>query len=229
MITPNRRSKRILTYFRIEVIFKNLPVLFRQIFLCYNRLSLCNSEKAFGISPYHSVENRNILQDVPLKICYIYVVKGKCCQMANEVRTVCYDPDLQIEAYRFEGVKQKFPNHFHDYYVIGFIEKGKRLLVCSGRESIIRPGDILLFNPGDNHTCRQISEEALDYRCLNIQPDVMRKTATEIQGTASLPTFRENVAFNSDLADSLRELHRMIANRDRDFKKEEIFQEKREK
>jgi AraC-like DNA-binding protein/mannose-6-phosphate isomerase-like protein (cupin superfamily) len=143
--------------------------------------------------------------------------------MANEVRTVCYDPDLHIEAYRFEGVKQKFPNHFHDYYVIGFIENGKRLLVCNGRESVIRPGDILLFNPGDNHACQQVSEEALDYRCLNIQPNVMKKMAAEIQGTASLPVFRENVAFNSDLADSLRELHRMIADKNRDFKKEEIF------
>lgn len=143
--------------------------------------------------------------------------------MANEVRTVCYDPDLQIEAYRFEGVKQKFPNHFHDYYVIGFIESGKRLLVCNGRESVIRSGDILLINPGDKHACQQVSEEALDYRCLNIQPDVMKKTVTEIQKNASLPVFRENVAFNSDLADSLRELHRMIADRIRDFKKEEIF------
>lgn len=51
--------------------------------------------------------------------------------MANEVRTVYYDSDLHIEAYRFEGVKQKFPNHFHDYYVIGFIENGKRLLICN--------------------------------------------------------------------------------------------------
>ncbi len=130
---------------------------------------------------------------------------------------------MHIEAYSFEGVKQKFPNHFHDYYVIGFIENGKRLLVCNGRESVIQPGDILLFNPGDNHACQQVSEEALDYRCLNIQPDVMKKTAMEIKGTASLPVFRENVAFNSNLADSLRELHRMIADKNRDFKKEEIF------
>ncbi len=29
---------------------------------------------------------------------------------------------------------QKFPNHFHDYYVIGFIEKGKRHLSCKNKE-----------------------------------------------------------------------------------------------
>ena len=49
--------------------------------------------------------------------------------MQKEVRTVCYDDDLQLEAYRFEGIAQPFPNHFHDYYVIGFIEAGTRCLI----------------------------------------------------------------------------------------------------
>lgn len=41
-----------------------------------------------------------------------------------------YDADLQIEAYHLYGIVQKFPNHFHDSYVIGFIEGGKRHLWC---------------------------------------------------------------------------------------------------
>ncbi len=48
--------------------------------------------------------------------------------MQKEIRTVCYDEDLHLEAYRFEGIVQPFPNHFHDYYVIGFIEAGDTLL-----------------------------------------------------------------------------------------------------
>ena len=44
--------------------------------------------------------------------------------MEQETRTVKYDPELKIEAYSFKGIMQKFPNHFHDYYVIGFIESG---------------------------------------------------------------------------------------------------------
>jgi AraC-like ligand binding domain. len=143
--------------------------------------------------------------------------------MNDEIRTVCYDPDLNMEAYRFEGVRQKFPNHFHDYYVIGFIESGLRALVCREREYILRPGDILLLNPKDNHTCRQLQTEALDYRCLNIQPQTMREVAAEIQGTDALPVFRQNVLVQSELAGSLRELHQRIAARDRDFKKEELF------
>lgn len=144
-------------------------------------------------------------------------------KLPDETRTICFDADLKVEAYRFEGVMQKFPNHFHDYYVIGFIEKSKRYLLCKGQEYVIQPGDILLFNPGDNHTCQQISEEPLDYRCLNIQPDIMRKTSSEIMEKDCLPIFMENVLFRSDLAVSLRELHQMIMEKRTDFKKEELF------
>lgn len=75
--------------------------------------------------------------------------------MEQETRTVKYDPELKVEAYSFKGIMQKFPNHFHDYYVIGFIESGERCLSCKNKEYTVEPGDLLLFNPRDNHTCEQ--------------------------------------------------------------------------
>ena len=50
--------------------------------------------------------------------------------MVPETRTVYFDADLNIEAYSFKGIRQKFPTHFHEYYVIGFIENGRRELFC---------------------------------------------------------------------------------------------------
>ena len=50
----------------------------------------------------------------------IIIVKEET-HMKKETRTVVYDDELRIEAYRFEGIVQPFPNHFHEYYVIGFI------------------------------------------------------------------------------------------------------------
>lgn len=143
--------------------------------------------------------------------------------MANEVRTVFYDSDLKMEAYRFEGIMQKFPNHFHDYYVIGFIEKGQRYLLCKNQEYIINPGDITIFNPRDTHTCEQTNGKTLDYRCINIQPDIMRQTVFEITGREYLPCFTQAVLYRSELASSLRELHIMISEGEADFKKEELF------
>ncbi len=34
--------------------------------------------------------------------------------MKKEVRTVIYDDELRLEAYRFEEIMQSFPNHFHE-------------------------------------------------------------------------------------------------------------------
>lgn len=79
--------------------------------------------------------------------------------MNKETRTVRYDEDLGLEAYRFRGIVQPFPNHFHGYYVIGYVEAGLRRLFCKNREYTIKPGGILLFNPRDNHGCAQSGGE----------------------------------------------------------------------
>ena len=143
--------------------------------------------------------------------------------MEQETRTVKYDPELKVEAYSFKGIMQKFPNHFHDYYVIGFIESGERCLSCKNRKYTVEPGDLLLFNPRDNHTCEQIDGRTLDYRCINVHPETMSKAAFEITGKDYLPYFSPAVIFHSELASLLRELHMIIMEEEKDFRKEEIF------
>ncbi len=143
--------------------------------------------------------------------------------MEKEIRTVNFDAELKVEAYHFQGVMQKFPNHFHEYYVIGFIERGQRYLSCKNKEYTIEPGDLLLFNPRDNHTCEQIDGKALDYRCINIQLEIMSKAVLEIAGKEYLPYFTQQVVFHSELVPLLKELHLIIMQEEKDFRKEEIF------
>ncbi|MER2259225.1 MAG: AraC family transcriptional regulator [Priestia megaterium] len=143
--------------------------------------------------------------------------------MVKEIRTAHGDADLHIEAYRFKGIMQKFPAHFHEYYVIGFIEEGQRHLICQGKEYIINPGDLLLFNPYDVHSCEQIDGKTLDYRCINVMSEVMKKAVFDINGSESLPHFNSSVVQRSDAVSSLKELHLQILNGEREFKKEELF------
>jgi AraC-like DNA-binding protein/mannose-6-phosphate isomerase-like protein (cupin superfamily) len=143
--------------------------------------------------------------------------------MTKEIRTAHVDEALHIEAYRFKGIMQKFPAHFHEYYVIGFIEEGQRHLICQGKEYIINPGDLLLFNPYDTHSCEQIDGKTLDYRCINVTPDVMKKAVFDINGSESLPRFNSNVVQASEVVSSLKELHLQILNGEHEFKKEELF------
>ncbi|AIQ53504.1 AraC family ligand binding domain-containing protein [Paenibacillus sp. FSL R7-0331] len=143
--------------------------------------------------------------------------------MSHEVRTVVFDQDLKLEAYRFEGIMQKFPNHFHDYYVIGFIEQGKRLLQCGNEEYILNSGDLIIFNPQDPHSCEQVDGRTLDYRCINVQPEIMRQYVREIIGKSELPRFTQAVLFQSELAVPLHDLHQMLLEEQADFQKEELL------
>ena len=143
--------------------------------------------------------------------------------MSEECRSVYFDPSLKVEAYQFQGVMQKFPNHFHEYYVIGFIEKGQRYLLCKNQEYLINEGDLLIFNPHDTHSCEQLNEKALDYRCLNISTDTMRGINYEVTGNKVLPQFSRQVIQQSDLIPSLKELHNLIMQQDTNLHKEELF------
>ncbi|MGZ7441075.1 AraC family ligand binding domain-containing protein [Paenibacillus sp. TH7-28] len=140
-----------------------------------------------------------------------------------EIRTVVFDPDLNVEAYRFVGIMQKFPNHFHDYYVIGFIEQGKRLLSCNRKEYIINSGDVVIFNLHEPHACEQVDGRSLDYRCINIEPGVMRQYVQEITGTAYLPRFSQTVLYRSELAGYLHDLHQLLMEEETSFHKEEML------
>lgn len=143
--------------------------------------------------------------------------------MKKEVRTVCYDEELRIEAYHFQGIMKPFPNHFHEYYVIGFVEAGNRCMSCRGEEFIIGEGDIVLFHPGDNHACMQCDGGTFDYRGFHIAGEVMMELAEEVTGKRKLPGFSRHVIKDEELACCLRSLHQMVMGGEMEFRKEETW------
>lgn len=143
--------------------------------------------------------------------------------MKTESREFYYDEDLQLEAYQFKGIMQPFPNHFHEYYVIGFIEHGQRRLLCKNVEYHLVAQDIIIFNPAENHDCAPLDNELLDYRALNIPKETMRSIATDISGVDRLPLFHKNVLKDEEIATYLHNVHRMIVENSKEFEKEETL------
>lgn len=141
--------------------------------------------------------------------------------MKKEIHTIVYDEELNIEAYYFQGTMKPFPNHFHEHYVIGLMEDGRRCLSCRNREYVIEKNQIMLLNPGDNHGCTQADHGAMDYRGLNISKPVMMDLAEEITGKHELPGFSENVIGDKTAIWYLRNLHRMMMEEENAFGKEE--------
>lgn len=143
--------------------------------------------------------------------------------MRKERKTIVYDQELRVEAYRFEGMRHPFPNHFHEHYVIGLVEGGQRVLSCKNKEYTIEKGSMILFNPGDNHACAQSDGGRFDYRGLNIGKEVMLDFAEEVSGQRRLPVFRENVVWDDEAACCLRLLHEMVMQEIDDWGKEEAM------
>lgn len=141
--------------------------------------------------------------------------------MKKAIKTIVYDDELRIEAYHYEGIVQPFPNHFHEYYVIGFVEKGERCLSCKNQVHNIKRGNILLFNPGDNHACVQSDDGTLEYRGFNITKEVMLDLAEEVTGKRELLGFSKNVILDDEITCYLRSLHKQVMRGSCEFDKEE--------
>jgi len=139
------------------------------------------------------------------------------------MKTICYDEDLKIEACHFKGSVQPFPNHFHDYYVIGYIKEGQRLLSCKNIEYEISKDDILIFNYEENHECHQNQQDRFDYCGFNIPKTVMKELTRDITGQSYLPLFNQTVFKDEEVLCYLSKLHHCIMKNTQDFEKEELL------
>ena len=96
-------------------------------------------------------------------------------------RTIKHDEVLGLEAFCLQGYAQPFPKHFHDYYVLGFVVSGERELFCNGLNLQVFPGNLLIFNPRDNHECVSTSRAPLlHYLGFNILKIELLKLVPEL-------------------------------------------------
>ena len=94
--------------------------------------------------------------------------------------------------------------------MIGLIEGGEHVLSCKNQKYTVTAGDILLFDPGDNHACVQSDDGTLDYRGINITKEVMLDLAEEVAGRRELSEFSRNVIADEEVACYLRPLHELV-------------------
>lgn len=143
--------------------------------------------------------------------------------MEKPTKRMAADRALQIEAYRFQGLAQPFPLHFHPHYVLGLVERGTRQLTCKGREYSLGPGQLFLLNPGDSHACIQCGEEPLDYRSVTLPIEAMQALAADLTGAKALPVFPAPVVEDPEAALQLRLLHGLLFQDSSRFAREEAL------
>lgn len=156
-------------------------------------------------------------------IIFLHYEKGMILLKQQTAKNICYDNDLKLEAYSLSGTVQPFPNHIHDYYVAGIVEKGGRLLYCRNKEYLLWRGDALLLSPYDNHGCKQKSNEAFVYKAINIPKDVMNRYVREFDLGCENFCFSENVVSNSEIYNCINLLHNLVMLGGEKFEKEETL------
>ncbi|MCD8163733.1 MAG: AraC family transcriptional regulator [Synergistaceae bacterium] len=89
----------------------------------------------------------------------------------------------------------------------------------------VRPvgGGYRPFNPRDNHCCSPLGVEALDYRAVNIGPQVLSRLLRETGLCAEELCFTKNVLFQSDIAQPLAALYDAVAARAPKMEREEAL------
>jgi len=137
--------------------------------------------------------------------------------------TVYKDEELNIEAYIYQGIIDKIPNHFHDYYEIGYIDAGNREVICQHEKHVANKGSMVLFNPSDNHSCIQIDETALDYKGIHVQEKILVDTLQDLFEKDYPPYFSPYVINDETAVSYIAELHTLIVNNESLFRREELL------
>lgn len=143
--------------------------------------------------------------------------------MNKEKKTICYDEELRLEAYHYQGIKQSFPNHFHEHYLIVYIEDGIHCLTVKDQEYLVKKGDIAILHPRENHACAKVDDQELNYWGLNITEEIMEELYKDITGRNGLPGFTKTVIQDEELNAYLRPLNQSIVEACGGFEKEELL------
>lgn len=68
----------------------------------------------------------------------------------------------------YRGLSQPFVAHEHGHYVIGLVKEGNRDLLCNGKLFAVSPGDMIVLNPGDVHSCAQTDGAHFAYDSITV-------------------------------------------------------------
>lgn len=122
------------------------------------------------------------------------------------------DSDLGGLELRFSRYDQAcFEDHVHDTYSVGIIQGGTTRAMLRGKPASPRPGQVVLIEPEEVHTCNPVEGSGWAYRMFYADKQWFRTIAGDLAGEdQGLPAFTAPVVDDPELFTALRELARTI-------------------
>ncbi|WP_022661930.1 helix-turn-helix transcriptional regulator [Paucidesulfovibrio longus] len=120
------------------------------------------------------------------------------------------DPELQDLEIRFSRYRSvSFPKHAHETYSIGAVLSGGTRLWARGREQRVAEGCLVLFAPGEVHSCNP-EDPDWAYYMFHVRPDWLEALARDMAGASAAGEasvrFPRTVVRDAELVDALQRL-----------------------
>jgi AraC-like DNA-binding protein len=119
-------------------------------------------------------------------------------------------------------VTQAFPRHFHETYSISVVEHGAGAVWCDGTNYTLPPDGMTLINPGQVHTGGITRRGTLmHYRVLYPSVGLIERLAIGRRGAP--PAFRVPSIVDTDTAQRLSRVHRLLPDASRSLERDELL------
>lgn len=114
----------------------------------------------------------------------------------------------QLEAHQGISVHRHVPRHWHEEFQLCCIEDGTGDLTYRGGDHLTPPASLFIVHPGEIHSNRSFHPSGCSYRTLLIEPEMVRRAATEIsERRGGVPFFPATVIFDRDVLALFLKLH----------------------
>jgi AraC-like DNA-binding protein len=114
-------------------------------------------------------------------------------------------PELELLTGRYR--QHVFPWHFHDTYCISLQEQGSEEIVFAQQVLQVRPGMILVINPGEAHSNYNPAQVAWQYRSLYVPVALLQAAAS---WGSTRPHFPAKLLDDPPLFHQLRQAHHQL-------------------
>lgn len=142
----------------------------------------------------------------------------------KEWSKIWYNPQLDIELFQAVYIKNGFPLHMHEHYVICLIENGVQSFTHRGTKYVTPAGGLNILNPEDAHTGEPKDEYGFEFRSLYPTISHMREVVYEMTGQWQNHPFFPDIQINDlELAPHVRALHLALTQETPLIEQETLF------
>ncbi len=123
-----------------------------------------------------------------------------------------------VSMLRAQYVRQCFPRHTHETFVIGVNERGAHATWHRGARHVIPARKIAIVAPGEVHTGEPVRGQPWHYCAIYVTPQLLEEVASAEDGVPNrAPTFRQLTIDDTALAARFLRMHRRSENSSSDL------------